>query len=368
MSVALAYQAKLAAGEVTRDPAQEDAAKAMDAFLARWQNRNADEPQNILSLLKRKQKRKATTRGLYMYGGVGRGKTMLMDMLVREVKGPKTRRVHFHAFMLEIHARLKKLRDTGGDVDDYLGDVAKEIAAETDLLCFDELHVNDIADAMILGPLFEKLMQGGVAVVATSNYAPQDLYKDGLQRSRFLPFIDFLKAHMDVVYLDSPNDYRLRALSERGTWFYPLGDQSWGQMDTLFEALTGSAGTTSAALDVGGGRSLPVVRTDGHRAWLEFDVLCREARGAVDYLALCEAYLAVFVDNVPRMGEENRNELRRFMTLVDTLYDAGKVLVVRAATTPDKLYDGNTHGFEFQRTLSRLLEMQSPDWLAKKLK
>lgn len=366
MTIAYAYHAKVTAGEVTRDPAQEDAIRAMDAFLDRFKNRNAA-PKSVIDLLKKRHTPK-TFRSLYMYGGVGRGKTMLMDMLVREASNntARVRRVHFHAFMLEIHNRLKKLRDSEQETDDFIGDVAKSIASETDLLCFDELHVNDIADAMILGPLFEKLMGAGVAVVATSNYQPDDLYKDGLQRSRFLPFIDLLKANMDVVYLDSPTDYRVRALSERGTWFCPLGDQSWGQMATLFEALTGTNKVESAILEIEG-RKLPIVRTDGRHAWIEFDTLCREARGAVDYLALGNAYHAVFVDSIPRMAEENRNELRRFMTLIDTLYDQRRVFVARAATTPDKLYSGDTHGFEFQRTLSRLLEMQSPDWLSQKV-
>ncbi|NBX67072.1 MAG: AFG1 family ATPase [Proteobacteria bacterium] len=360
MSIAYAYHAKVTAGEVTRDPAQEDAIRAMDDFLDRFNNRKAA-PKSVIDLLKKRHTAK-TIRSLYMYGGVGRGKTMLMDMLVREAGTARVRRVHFHAFMLEIHARLKKLRDDGQETDDFIGEVAKGIASETDLLCFDELHVNDIADAMILGPLFEKLMGAGVAVVATSNYKPDDLYKDGLQRSRFLPFIDLLKANMDVVFLDSPTDYRVRALSERGTWFCPLGDQSWGQMATLFETLAGTNKISADTLAIEG-RKLPITRTDGRHAWIEFDTLCREARGAVDYLALGNTYHAVFVDNIPRMAEENRNELRRFMTLIDTLYDLKRVFVARAATTPDKLYSGDSHGFEFQRTLSRLLEMQSPDWL-----
>lgn len=363
MTVAYAYHAKVTAGEVTRDTAQEAAIREMDAFLERWQNRKSA-PKSVIDMLKKRRTSKVV-RGLYMYGGVGRGKTMLMDMLVREAGQSRVRRVHFHAFMLEIHTRLKKLRDGEGVVDDFLGEVAKGIAAETDLLCFDELHVNDIADAMILGPLFDKLMQAGVAVVATSNYKPEDLYKDGLQRSRFLPFIDLLKAQMDVVYLDSPTDYRFRALSESGTWFCPLGDQSWSRMTTLFETLAGTANIAAGSLDIEG-RKLPIVRTDGRHAWLEFDTLCREARGAADYLALGDAYHAVFIDNVPRMAEENRNELRRFMTLIDTLYDLKRVVVARAATTPEKLYVGDSHSFEFQRTLSRLLEMQSPDWLAHK--
>ncbi len=361
MSIAYAYHAKVSAGEITRDPAQEYAVQAMDAFLEKWQASRDKPPKSVIDILKKRKK--SSARGLYIYGGVGRGKTMLMDMLVLEAKKttPRVRRVHFHAFMLEIHERLKKLRDTQDYIDDFLGEVAKGIATEIDLLCFDEIHVNDIADAMILGPLFNNLMGAGVALVATSNYAPDDLYRDGLQRARFLPFIDLLKSRMDVVFLDSLTDYRMRALSERGTWFYPLGDQSWGQMVSLFETLTGNTNTPAATLDIGG-RSLHILRADAHHAWIEFETLCREARGAADYLALGHTYRAVFVDNVPRMTEENRNELRRFMTLVDTLYDLGCILVVRAAAAPDDLYSGDSHGFEFQRTLSRLLEMQSPEW------
>jgi cell division protein ZapE len=243
--------------------------------------------------------------------------------------------------------------------------VARDIAADIDLLCFDEIHVNDIADAMILGPLFNNLMDAGVALVATSNYAPDDLYKDGLQRARFLPFIALLKSHMDVVYIDSPTDYRARALSDHGTWFYPLGDQSWMQMTNLFEALTGNVATPAATLDIEG-RGLHVLRADVQRGWIEFDTLCREPRGAADYLAVGHEYHVVFIDNIPRMTEENRNELRRFMTLIDTLYDLGCIVVVRAAAAPADLYSGDSHSFEFQRTLSRLLEMQSPAWWAKK--
>lgn len=368
MTVSAAYNTRVAEGLITADPAQKAAANGMDAFVDRWQ---AD-GKGIRAVLGGLVGRKVTqaVRGFYMYGGVGRGKTMLMDMLVAELgtaaaqmaKPCRVRRVHFHAFMLEIHARLKRLREGDAPVGDFLEGVARGIADETDILCFDELHVNDIADAMILGPLFNNLMLAGVAVVATSNYAPDDLYRDGLQRARFLPFIKLLKDRMDICHLDSPTDYRLRALSEQGTWFSPLGDQSWGRMNALFETLTAHASTPPVRLAVSG-RDLPILRADGHRAWLTFDTLCREARGAADYLALGGAYQAVFVDNVPRMSEENRNELRRFMTLVDTLYDLGRVLVVRAAAGPDTLYTGDSHSFEFQRTLSRILEMQSPEWL-----
>lgn len=299
-------------------------------------------------------------KGVYLYGGVGRGKTMLMDLLVAHINSDRVRRVHFHAFMLEIHSRLKVIRDAA-QTSDFLGTVANDIAAETDLLCFDELHVNDIADAMILGPLFAALMHRGVAVVATSNYRPDDLYKGGLQRSRFLPFIDILKKHMDVVHLESDTDYRLRALSEAGAWFHPLDERSADAMERLFATLTGHTRCAGTALEIGG-RELPIARADARCAWVSFDTLCRENRGAADYLALAAAFETVFVDAVPAMTEEGRNEARRFMTLVDTLYDKKRVLVVRAAARPENLYAGTTNAFEWQRTVSRLLEMQSPAW------
>jgi cell division protein ZapE len=374
--LAEAYDHRVGSGELSRDPAQEEAIRHLDRFLKNYK-KNVSPPgaprtpgKKLLGALGAlggagflEKKKSAAVKGVYLYGGVGRGKTMLMDMLVAQLASPTVRRVHFHAFMLEIHTRLKALHDRAR-TDDFLGQVATDIAAGTKLLCFDELHVNDIADAMILGPLFSALIDRGVAIIATSNYAPQDLYKGGLQRARFLPFIDVLQKHMDVVHLDSGNDYRLRALSEKGTWFYPLSDQSWGRMMALFETLTGHVSAAPASLEIAG-RELPILRADARCAWLDFDTLCRQPRGAADYLALGHAFENIFLDNVPRMDEHTRNEARRFMTLVDNLYDLGRVLVIRAATTPDQLYHGDAHAFEFQRTVSRLLEMQSPEWFSK---
>jgi cell division protein ZapE len=265
--------------------------------------------------------------------------------------------------MLEVHARLKVLRDQGTE-EDFIGHVADAIAADVRLLCFDELHVNDIADAMILCPLFVALMERGVAIVATSNYKPDDLYENGLQRARFLPFIDFIKKNFDVVRLDSETDYRLRALSEKGLWYHPLTDMSWGAMNALFETLTDHAPLSPTSIGIDG-RQLPIERADDKCAWLSFRTLCQENRGASDYLALGHAFKFVFVDAVPRLSQDYHNETRRLMTLVDTLYDLNKVLVVRAAATPLELYDGHANAFEWQRTVSRLLEMQSPEWLAR---
>jgi len=356
VSLTADYFAKLETGELSRDPAQEAAIKHLESFLTRW--RKPRKKNGLLQKLTRKKP--APVKGVYMYGGVGRGKTMLMDLLVAHVHSDRVRRVHFHAFMLEVHGRLKVIRDAA-QTDDFLGTVAHDIAAETDLLCFDELHVNDIADAMILGALFAALLRQGVSIIATSNYKPDDLYKGGLQRSRFLPFIDILKKHMDVVHLDSPTDYRLRALSESGTWFHPLSDQSWSAMERLFETLTGHVKLNATSIEIDG-RSLPIQRADARCAWLDFDTLCRENRGAADYLALAAVFDIVFVDAVPQMDETYKNLARRFMTLVDTLYDKRKVLVIRAAGRPENLYAGEANAFEWQRTVSRLLEMQSPEW------
>ena len=350
------YQKRVDAGEITRDPAQEYAAAQFDLFLARW---NKPSKGGIFSKLKTPK----PVKGIYLYGGVGRGKTMLMDMLVGALHAPDVRRVHFHAFMLEIQARLKSLRDKG-QTDEILPHVAADIAKDVRLLCFDELHVNDIADAMIIGGLFKALFDNGVTIIATSNYKPDDLYKDGLQRSRFLPFIDLIKKNLEIVRLDSPTDYRLRALSEKGMWFYPLTDQSWNGMDALFTTLTANVPAHPTDIEIDG-RKLPIERADDRCAWLTFTTLCRENRGASDYLALGAAFKIIFVDEVPRLSQDNHNEARRFMTLVDTLYDLGRALVVRAAATPDKLYDGDKNAFEWERTVSRLLEMQSPEWLAR---
>lgn len=355
MPLSAEYHARIVAGEIARDPAQEAALRHLDAFIGRWRK-----PRRRSVIQKLTHQKMPPIKGVYLYGGVGRGKTMLMDMLVRHVNTDRARRVHFHAFMLEIHGRLKVIRDAA-QTDDFLGTVAHDIAIETDLLCFDELHVNDIADAMILGPLFSSLLSRGVAIVATSNYPPDELYKGGLQRARFLPFIEVLKKNMDVVRLDSATDYRLRALSEAGAWFYPLTDQSWSNMDHLFETLTDHARLSGTGIEIDG-RRLPITRADARNAFLTFDVLCRENRGAADYLALAAAFENIFVDGVPSMDDDLRNEARRFMTLVDTLYDKKKVLVVRAGARPENLYAGSANAFEWQRTVSRLLEMQSPEW------
>lgn len=293
-------------------------------------------------------------KSLYFYGGVGRGKTMLMDLFFQSVPIHEKRRVHFNIFMLDVHETLHLLRE-GGRGKDPLPIIAKDIAAACRLLCFDEFQVYDIADAMILAELFSNLFKLGVTVIATSNVAPKDLYKGGLQRARFLPFIDIVNAEMTVFHLDNKTDYRQQSLRDNGTYFI----QREAEMKRLFDRITLAEDISPAVIDLGSdSRSIALAKATAHIGWIEFSELCEKPRAAGDYKALVDQYQIIFLNNVPRMGYDRRNEAKRFILLIDTLYDAGAQLVINAETTPEKLYHGDHHAFEFQRTISRLLEMQ----------
>ena len=296
-------------------------------------------------------------KGVYLWGGVGRGKTMMMDLFFDRVPIHQKRRVHFNIFMLDVHNSVKILRE-GGKGKDPLLPIAKDIAANTRLLCFDEFQVYDIADAMVLSELFKALFACGVVVVATSNVAPDDLYKDGLQRARFLPFIPLVKKAMEVVHLDSKTDYRQQALRDNGTYFI----NREADMRRLFHKLGNGKTGTPETIKVQS-RSIPVTMATEGIAWTDFTELCEKPRAAADYQALCEVYHTVFVNHVPRMGYDRRNEAKRFILLIDTLYDAGVRVVINAEVTPQDLYHGTHHAFEFERTISRLLEMQGESYL-----
>jgi len=297
-------------------------------------------------------------KGIYIWGGVGRGKTMMMDLFFNIVPTTQKRRVHFNIFMLDVHSNVKLLRETGQGKDP-LQTIAKRIAKDTDLLCFDEFQVYDIADAMVLSELFRALFAAGVIVIATSNVAPDDLYKGGLQRARFEPFIPLVKQAMQVMHLDSPTDYRQQALRDDGVYFI----QDEAKMTALFDKLVGgqSAASDPRDLDVQG-RSLHIEKSVGKHGWISFSELCEKPRGAVDYQALATTYHTIFINHVPRMGYDRRNECKRFIILIDTLYDARRRVVINAAVPPQDLYDGQDHAFEFDRTISRLLEMQGDDY------
>ena len=298
-------------------------------------------------------------RGLYLWGGVGRGKSMLMDLFVGAVANPARRRVHFHAFMQEIHAGMHEARKRG--VDDALAPVASRVAAEVRLLAFDEMQITDITDAMIVGRLFQMLFEAGVMVVTTSNRPPEDLYKDGLNRALFLPFIALLRERMEVVALDSRTDYRQDRLTGQAVYFHPADGAARAALDALWSDLTGGAPGTPLVLHVQS-RRVELPRHHNAVARASFWDLCAKPLGPADYLALAQAVRVLILDDIPRLSASNYNEAKRFVTLVDTLYEARVRLIASAADTPERLYFEGAGAFEFERTASRLREMQAADW------
>jgi cell division protein ZapE len=358
------YRALVQSGELRADPEQEAAAHRL-AALQHELEADTSSPGLIGKLFGKKSKR---PRGVYMWGGVGRGKSMLMDLFHDTLNIPGKRRVHFHAFMLEVHALLRIER--AKEIGDPIPPAAQVLARDVRCLAFDEMVVNNSADAMIMSRLFTNLiLEQGVVIVTTSNRAPTELYKDGLNREHFLPFIDLLNRELDVMALNGPVDYRLQRLGGMDTWHTPLGDAATAQVREAFYRLTDyppedSANVPSADLDVGGGRILHVPRSLKGVAVFSFKRLCGEARGASDYLAIAREYHTVFLVGIPMMGPENRNEAARFVTLIDALYENKVKLLATAATKPEELYVAGSGRFEFERTVSRLNEMQSQEYLA----
>ncbi len=307
-------------------------------------------------------------RGIYLWGGVGRGKSMLMDLFHDSLNIRRKRRVHFHAFMIEVHALLREERKN--EAGDPIPPVAAALGREMRVLAFDEMVVNNSADAMIMNRLFTALIvDEGVTVVTTSNRAPAQLYKDGLNREHFLPFIALIESQLDVRALNGPVDYRLERLGGMDTWHRPLGDEATAQVREAFFRLTDYSPedadhVPSAELDLGGGRKLHVPKALKGVAVFSFKRLCAEARGASDYLAIARRYHTVILVGIPELGPENRNEAARFVTLIDALYEARVKLLVTAAASPEELYQTGDGRFEFERTISRLMEMQSAEYMA----
>jgi len=302
--------------------------------------------------------------GLYIYGGVGRGKSMLMDLFFEKSQVENRRRVHFHEFMIEVQEKLHQWRklDKEDRDNDPIVPIADDIANGAWLLCFDEFHVVDIADAMILGRLFEALFARGVVIVATSNFGPDVLYKGGLNRELFLPFIDLIKQKLDVLHLDSPTDYRHERLMHMQVYMSPLGADTTAALEKDFAELTEGAVPELDELELKG-RTLDVSRAARGVAWFSFEELCEEARGAGDYIAVAERYHTIVLDGVPHLPEARRNEAKRFMLLIDELYEHKCNLVMGADVPPAALYTEGRHAFEFERTVSRLMEMQSEEYL-----
>jgi cell division protein ZapE len=369
MSVLDSYRQKLAAGELAADPAQALAAEKLELLSRRLAHyRPGEGDAGWLQRLSFGRKREPAPQGLYIYGDVGRGKSMLMDLFFAAAPVEKKRRVHFHAFMQEVHADIFRYRQLPEDSpekkkggDDPIRPVAKKIAAAAWLLCFDELQVTDVADAMILGRLFEKLFARGVVVVATSNRAPDDLYQGGLNRPLFEPFIALFKDKLDVLHLAASRDYRLQRLSNERVWFSPPGPAATAALDRAFALLTDDAAGAPSALELLG-RKLHVPRQARGVARFPFPDLCEAPLGPPDFLAIARAFHTLLIDDIPLLGPANRNEAKRFVTLVDTLYEAKVKLLATAAAPPESLYPQGDGAFEFQRCVSRLNEMQSEDY------
>jgi len=359
--VGKAYAALVAAGELKADTDQARAVEALDD-LARHHARKGR------GLLDRLMRRDGTERpgGAYLWGGVGRGKSMLMDLAFDHIPITPKRRIHFHAFMLEVHERLREARKS--EEGDPVLRVAGDIAAEVKFLAFDEMMVTNSADAMIMSRLFGALIGEGMVLVTTSNRHPQDLYKDGLNRELFLPFIALVQSRLTILPLNGPTDYRLDRMRGLATWLVPNGPEATARLSDAFFRLTDHpvedrASVPSEELDVGGGRTLHVPKSLKGVSVFSFKRLCGEARGAADYLALARRYHTVILVGIPVMGREKRNEAARFVTLIDALYEHRVKLLAAADAPPAGLYPSGDGRFEFERTVSRLEEMQSEAYL-----
>lgn len=364
-AVRAAYDALVASGELRADAGQAAVADRLAALAATLE---APAPgKGLLARLFGGHAPAPQPRGLYLWGGVGRGKSMLMDLFFTHTGFEPKLRTHFHQFMLDTHARIAAARET--HPGDPIPIVARQWADRARLLCFDELHVNNIADAMILSRLFTALFAAGVTVVTTSNRTPDDLYRNGLNRELFLPFIALLQRELDIVALDGPTDYRLHRMGGMPTYYTPNGAEATKALSELFFRLTDFPvedrdHVPTADLDVGGGRLLHVPKSLKGVAVFSFRRLCSQARGAADYLAIARAYHSIILVGVPVMGPENRNEAARFVTLVDALYEWRCKLLMAADAPPEGLYPQGDGRFEFDRTVSRLMEMQSAEYLA----
>lgn len=364
-----AYRALIDNGEITSDPRQEYAIgqlqsleQALEGYAQQmgksgWSKR-----------LSFGGGRKPTPKGVYMWGGVGRGKSMLMEIFYNNTSVDDRKHIHFHAFMQEVHRRVHSYREAqqAGNVaarKDPLSALSKVIVGQAWLLCFDELHVTDIADAMILGRLFEALFEAGVVVVATSNRPPDDLYKDGLQRELFLPFIELIKQKMEVIELDSPTDYRLERIQHMDAYITPIDENADARLEEDFARLTVGAVAEPLTMTIQG-RTIEFPTTAEGVALTDFRFLCETPLGPADYLAIASRFHTLIIGNIPVLGPERRNEAKRFVTLIDAMYEAKVNLICSAEATPENLYPKGDGAFEFQRTVSRIMEMRSPEYIS----
>ncbi|MBS0520733.1 MAG: AFG1 family ATPase [Proteobacteria bacterium] len=362
--------ARRAAGQIHPDPVQERVVQRLQAVHDQLVALSASTGRSgFLARLGfgRAEKPPAGPHGLYIWGPVGRGKSMLMDLFFADAPVEKKRRVHFHEFMLEVHERLHRRREElaakgAPPESDTIVPIARQIARETRLLCFDEFQVTNIADAMILGRFFETLFDEGVTVIATSNRAPDDLYKSGLQRDRFLPFIELVKKRLEVLELGGAQDYRMGRMRNLDLYLTPLGAWATKKLDEAFRALTDGADGEPRVLRTQG-RDVEVPRAAPGVAMAHYMDWCSKPMGAADFLCIADHFHTVILAEIPKMGPENRDKAARFVTMIDSFYERKVKFICSAATAPDKLYVEGDGAFEFQRTVSRLMEMQSPEYL-----
>lgn len=368
-SVAEAYEVLLRSDAIERDTDQVEIVARLDRVRENLETTSANASAGLFGRWFAKSRPHDPVVGLYVWGSVGRGKTMLMDLFFDATAVERKRRIHFHAFMTEVHAGIHAWRQQKkqGAVkgNDPIEPVAERLAADAQLLCFDEFSVTDIADAMILGRLFTALFARGVVVVATSNVEPDRLYENGLNRALFVPFINLLKQHVEVVRLDARTDFRLEKLSGAPVYYVPDDEAARNAMDDLFEKLTGKRHGDEHFLSVLG-RQVRVPQAHAHIARFAFADLCEKPLAAADYIALAEEYHTIFIDGIPMMEIHHRNEAKRFINLIDTLYDENVKVIASAQAEPHELYRATEgkEAFEFERTASRLIEMRSHDYLA----
>ena len=359
------YQSLIITGELKTDALQELGAKKLQKIYENIESHQLTKNNWKLgwkNFLRIRQPNNELPRGLYIHGPVGRGKSMLMDLFFNSSQVKQKRRVHFHAFMLEVQQRLTKERNTKKRQDPLMA-VASDIAESTWLMCFDEFHVVNIADAMILSRLFQKLFEQGVVVIATSNTSPQELYKNGLQRDRFLPFIDLICDHLDIFDIDTGIDFRLDRLKGQPVYYSPIDKTSTRKLNQAFETLTDNDPTTEVELSVLG-RKIIVSKAAHGVARFSFDELCRTPRSAADFLTIANRFHTIMIDGIPKLHADEREVAKRFVVLIDSLYEKKVNLFASAETEPSRIYSSGDITFEFQRTISRLIEMQAEDYLS----
>ena len=362
------YEALVASGAIERDPAQLRLVEKLDDRVAAFAARQRPGKSSPLGWLFAKPEA-PLPKGLYVWGSVGRGKTMLMDLFFKSLTVRRKRRAHFHAYMADVHERIhdwrQKLKRGEVEGDDPIRPVAADLAKEARVLCFDEFAVVDIADAMILGRLFTALFEQGVVVVATSNVPPDDLYKEGLNRTLFLPFIELMKERAEVFHLDARTDFRLEKLGDTPVYFAPANETAREAIDGIFARLTRGAAPKAAKLKVHG-HPIEVPAQALGVARFPYEALCKRPLGAADYIAIARAYHTVILEEVPALEPGQRDEARRLITLIDILYERRVKLIMSAETEPQELFHAETgaEAFEFARTVSRLAEMRSRDYLA----